>query len=323
MSRRWNWDFEDEQAARRKPLRLPLPDLKGPVKLSGAGRVQIRRRRLGAGIGLIVLIAVLVAALSGSAHRGPGSAGRNAQAAGGRPAGAPKPTETESDRRAAVASVLGYTPFLRAGGSRGRDVALTFDDGPGPYTPEVLAVLERFHVQATFFVIGKMLRYFGAAAAREVQDGDAIGDHTETHPMLAQLSAHEQREQLFEQIARVELLGGSRPDLFRPPYGSFNATTMRQLRALHLLMVLWSVDTGDYLQPGVPAIVERALAGARPGAIILMHDAGGTRTQTIAALPAIIRGIRAKGLHLVTVPQLALDDPPPAGQVLPPNLSGD
>jgi peptidoglycan/xylan/chitin deacetylase (PgdA/CDA1 family) len=98
---------------------------------------------------------------------------------------------------------------------------------------------------------------------------------------------------------------------------------MRELRALHLLMVLWSADTGDFAQPGVPVIVERALAGVHPGAIILMHDAGGVRTQTIAALPAIIRGIRARGYRLVTVPQLLLDDPPPAGQTLPPNLSGD
>jgi peptidoglycan/xylan/chitin deacetylase (PgdA/CDA1 family) len=87
--------------------------------------------------------------------------------------------------------------------------------------------------------------------------------------------------------------------------------------------VLWSVDTDDYRQPGIPVIVERALAGAHPGAIILMHDAGGAREQTIAALPIIIRALRARGFHLVTVPQLLMDDPPPAGQQLPPNLSGD
>ena len=78
-------------------------------------------------------------------------------------------------------------------------------------------------------------------------------------------------------------------------------------------MVLWSVDTDDYLQPGVSAIVQRALAGAHPGAIILMHDAGGTRTQTIEALPVIIRRLRARGFRLVTVPELLRDDPPPAG----------
>jgi peptidoglycan/xylan/chitin deacetylase (PgdA/CDA1 family) len=150
-----------------------------------------------------------------------------------------------------------------------------------------------------------------------------IGDHTENHPALARLPAHEQREELAEQIARIELLGGKRPVLFRPPYGSFNATTLSELRALHLLMVLWSVDTGDYRQPGVAAIVERALAGAHPGAIILMHDAGGVRTQTIAALPAIINGLRARGYRIVTVPQLLSDDPPPAGQPMPTSLSGD
>jgi peptidoglycan/xylan/chitin deacetylase (PgdA/CDA1 family) len=98
---------------------------------------------------------------------------------------------------------------------------------------------------------------------------------------------------------------------------------MRELHALHLLMVLWSADTQDYLQPGVATIVQRALEGAQPGAILLMHDGGGNRSQTIAALPAIITGLRARGYRLVTVPELLVHDPPPAGQPLPPNLSGD
>jgi peptidoglycan/xylan/chitin deacetylase (PgdA/CDA1 family) len=92
---------------------------------------------------------------------------------------------------------------------------------------------------------------------------------------------------------------------------------------MHLLMVLWSVDTGDYLQPGVSVIVQRVLEGAHPGAIILMHDAGGNRSQTVAALPTIIHKLRARGFHLVTVPQMMADDPPPHGQPLPTNLSGD
>ena len=221
-----------------------------------------------------------------------------------------------------VSATLAYTPFVREGGGSVRDVALTFDDGPGPYTPQLLSVLEGAHVRATFFAIGRMERYFGASTVRELQDGDAVGDHTETHPLLARLSAHEQHEELFEALVRIELQG-ARPNLFRPPYGSFNATTLRELHALGLLMVLWSADTGDYQQPGVPVIVQRALAGAHPGAIILMHDGGGDRAQTIAALPEIIHGLRARGYHLLTVPQLLRDDPPPAGQPLPPNLSGD
>jgi peptidoglycan/xylan/chitin deacetylase (PgdA/CDA1 family) len=234
-----------------------------------------------------------------------------------RPAGDP-----ENDRSAAVASVLAYTPFVKVAGTRAREVALTFDDGPGPYTPELLSVLERYHVKATFFAIGRMLEYFSASTVREIEDGDAIGDHTQNHPMLARMSAHEQHEELFEQIARVELLGGKRPVLFRPPYGSFNAVTLAQLRQLHLLMVLWSVDTGDYTVPGVEAIVQRALAGAKPGAIVLMHDAGGNRSETIAALPAIVSGLRKRGLHPVTVPRLLMDDPPLRGQPIPTSLTG-
>jgi peptidoglycan/xylan/chitin deacetylase (PgdA/CDA1 family) len=327
MTRRWNWDFEDERKARRaQPAPVP-PPAPAPRPASSADartperRVQLRRRRGAAAIVLLVLLVLVVAVASGSHH--PHAATASSARARALPLAKRPPGESENDQRAAVASVLAYTPFVKLGGTRSRDIALTFDDGPGPYTPAVLSVLERMRVHATFFVIGKMLRYFGAAAAREIEDGDVIGDHTETHPQLATLSPPDQYEELFEQIARVELLGGRRPVLFRPPYGSFNASTMRELRRLHLLMVLWSVDTDDYRQPGVQVIVERALAGAQPGAIILMHDAGGAREQTIAALPLIIRGLRARGFHLVTVPQLLIDDPPPAGLPLPPNLSGD
>ncbi len=283
-----------------------------------------RRRRALALVAAIVVLALAVALTAGDGGHSHATVGRliGTHVRVGNTSVHASDTP-EDDQNGAVSSVLAYTPFVKEGADRGRDVALTFDDGPGPYTPGVLSALERLHAHATFFVIGKMLRYFGPATARAIKDGDVIGDHTETHPEMARLSAHEQYEQLFEQIARIELLGGPRPVLFRPPYGSFNATTLRELHRLHLLMTLWSVDTGDYLQPGVSVIVQRALAGAHPGAIILMHDAGGTRTETIEALPAVIEGLRTRGFHLVTVPQLLRDDPPPPGQALPPNLSGD
>jgi peptidoglycan-N-acetylglucosamine deacetylase len=328
MPRHWNWDFEDERKARAPaaenaptPAASPATAAPSPPagERTGTRRTQIRRRRGAAAIALVALSAVILAIASGS-HHGHSAAASMPHAphlAITRP-----PSDPELDQRHAVASVLAYTPFVKEGGVHNRDVALTFDDGPGPYTPAILSALERRHVRATFFAIGKMLRYFGASLVREIEDGDVIGDHTETHPMLATLSRHDQYEELFEQIARVELLGGRRPVLFRPPYGSFNATTIRELRALHMLMVLWSVDTDDYEQPGVPVIVQRALEGVKPGAIILLHDAGGVRTQTIEALPLIIDGVRKRGYRLVTVPQLLMDDPPPAGQQLPPNLSG-
>jgi peptidoglycan-N-acetylglucosamine deacetylase len=329
MARHWNWDFEDEPGERavpRRPRRPPPPSAPAPPPRQApaaggappARLAQIRRRRVAAVIVALAVLIALVAVLAGSSGK---SAAQRRLATAAHAQKRPL-TEPENDQNKAVASVLAYTPFVREGSGKGHDVALTFDDGPGPYTPGVLGVLERYHVHATFFVIGKMLEYFSSSTVRAIEDGDVIGNHTEDHPYMAQLSAHDQQEQIAEQSARVEFVGGRRPVLFRPPYGSFNQTTFGLLKSNQLLMVLWSTDTDDFRQPGVETIVHNALEGARPGAIILMHDAGGTRDQTIAALPEIIKGIRAKGLRLVTVPELLMDEPPPAGQPLPSNLSG-
>jgi peptidoglycan-N-acetylglucosamine deacetylase len=285
-----------------------------------------RRRRGAAAIVAIALVALLIAAIgsssgSGKSHSHAKAATRTHLAVKRTPAEEQALTRKAEEK--AIDHVLSYTPAITAGGSHGNELALTFDDGPGPYTQQLVGVLNRYGVKATFFAIGEEERYFSAGTVLELRSGDVVGDHTETHPMLAPMSAHEQHEELFEQIARIELLGGPRPRLFRPPYGSFDATTFAQLKKLKLLMVLWSTDTDDYTLPGVPAIVQSALAGAHPGAIILMHDAGGDRSETVAALPAIIEGLRRKGLQPVTIPKLMLDDPPAAGQPLPTSLAGD
>jgi len=321
VSGHWKWDFEDEPpAARKSPPPPPQPRPPAAAELARR-RAQFRRRRGGAGLAALLLIALIVA-LSVSDHGGSAPIRRPRVTHGSAlPPGTPK--SLLSEERRAVEATLAYTPFVREGGGRGRDVALTFDDGPGPYTPGVLSALEQAHVRATFFPIGRMERYFGASTERQIRDGDVIGNHTENHPEMARLSPHEQHEELVEGEARVELAGGPRPQLFRPPYGSFNPVTMRELQRQKLLMVLWSVDTGDYEQPGVPVITQRVLEGAHPGAIMLLHDGGGDRAQTVAALPGIIRGLRERGYRLVTVPELLKDDPPPAGLPLPPNLSGD
>jgi peptidoglycan-N-acetylglucosamine deacetylase len=283
-----------------------------------------RRRRAVAAIVALAFLALAVAALT---SHGGGAHTTAKAAAPARAAVRHTPVEARALSRAAeeraINHVLSYTPAVRAGGTRGNEVALTFDDGPGPYTEQLVAELDRLGVHATFFAIGREERYFSAGTLAEIRSGDVIGDHTESHPMLASLSAHDQYEQLFEQIARIELLGGPRPRLFRPPYGSFNATTYKLLHKLRLLMVLWSTDTEDYTLPGAAAIARNALAGAHPGAIILMHDGGGDRSQTVAALPAIVAGLHRRGLRPVTIPRLMLDDPPPADQPLPTSLEGD
>jgi peptidoglycan-N-acetylglucosamine deacetylase len=287
---------------------------------------RFRRRRAVAGAALLAILALLITAVSsggGSRHHISTTDPTSRRATATSLTPAEREAQMHAAEERAIDTVLSYTPAVTSGGGKGHELALTFDDGPGPYTQQLVGVLNRLHAHATFFAIGEEERYFSAGTVLELHSGDVVGDHTETHPMMASLSAHEQREELDEQIARIELLGGPRPRLFRPPYGSFDATTFRLLHQLHLLMVLWSTDTSDYTLPGVPAIVQSALAGAHPGAIILMHDAGGDRSETIAALPAIIKGLRNKGLEPVTIPRLMLDDPPPRGQPLPTSLAGD
>jgi peptidoglycan/xylan/chitin deacetylase (PgdA/CDA1 family) len=330
---RWDWTWEDRSRAARTPTVEPEPTTDehdalvsaGGGTLAGRGSSQLfRRRRAGAGVGLLAIVVLVVGAFS--SHKDaplPATSPAKSHVAKLSPTQAERAAATARAERKAMDSVLTYTPFVRSGANRGNEVALTFDDGPGPYTQQLVAELDRLHVHATFFAIGSQERYFSAGTVAEINSGDVVGDHTETHPMMASLSPHDQYEQLFDQMAQIEVLGGARPRLFRPPYGSFDATTFREMHHLHLLMVLWSVDTGDYTLPGTRAIVRNALEGAKPGAIILMHDGGGNRSQTIAALAEIVKGLRKRGLRPVTVPRLLLDDPPPRGLPLPTPLAGD
>jgi peptidoglycan/xylan/chitin deacetylase (PgdA/CDA1 family) len=134
---------------------------------------------------------------------------------------------------------------------------------------------------------------------------------------MSTLSVGDQRSELLDQAAVISQAGAPFPRLFRPPYGIYNANTLALVHKYGMLMVMWTVDSGDYLRPGVATIVRSVVAGARPGAIILMHDAGGDRQQTVDALPGIIKALRARGYRFVTVPRLLLDNPPPRDQELP------
>jgi peptidoglycan-N-acetylglucosamine deacetylase len=230
------------------------------------------------------------------------------------PAGAPPVAPIER--------VLSYTSYVTVGTARKREVALTFDDGPGPYTPQILGVLERAHAPATFFAIGEWASRYPQVVRAEARAGFEIGDHTETHPFMTALPAAAQRAEIVDAAVAIQRAGGPFPHLWRPPYGAFNATTLEILRALKMLVVLWTVDTSDYARPGVSRIEYTAISGARPGAIILMHDGGGDRSETVAALPRIIAAIRRHGYRLVTVSQLVADDPPPRHQPAPQPLSG-
>jgi peptidoglycan/xylan/chitin deacetylase (PgdA/CDA1 family) len=311
-----------------------VPLSAGQLSARRALKRRQRRRRRVAVVAMTMVVAaaaLLVGVSTGGNGRTGAAEGRAAvRADHGKSAASsrahPRLTEPLQDQaeleHRQVGRVLAYTPYVRLAGRRRRDVALTFDDGPGPYTVKIISILRRDHATATFFTIGEEVRAFPRLVGTEARDGFEVGDHTETHAYLQEISSTAQRQQIAGAAEAIRHAGAPQPSLFRPPYGSFNATTLSILQRQRLLMVLWSVDTSDYSRPGTAKIAHAALTGIAPGAIILMHDGGGDRSETAAALPKIIRGLRKRGFHLVTVSQLVAADPPPHGQPPPQPLSG-
>jgi peptidoglycan/xylan/chitin deacetylase (PgdA/CDA1 family) len=313
--------MDDGSTALRNQPRPRRPA--GPSRTRGRGApLPHHRRRRAMALGLVAAIALIVGAAVGAGGAGApthlavhahASYFSRIQTLAGTGVGSFSAVE-QTAQNTAIDRTLAYTPYVRIAGKQHREIALTFDDGPGPYTPQILAVLAREKVPGTFFEVGESEKYFHASTAQIVARGYPIGDHTETHPMMSKLSARDQQAELLRQTAQIGDFGAPFPRLFRPPYGLWNASTLRLLKKYRMLMVLWTVDTNDYEQPGVQAIVHAAVSGAQPGAIILMHDAGGTRTETVQALPVIISKLRARGYKLVTVPRLLLDNPASANQ---------
>jgi peptidoglycan/xylan/chitin deacetylase (PgdA/CDA1 family) len=280
----------------------------------------VQRRRTVAGlIVAIALIALVAATANGGSDRDSKPPGVGLVGLAVHPSPLHLARNLDSPENKATSKVLQYTPFVSRGSARHREIALTFDDGPGPYTLQVVHTLRHLHAQATFFEVGQMIPVF-RQAGEEVHRYFPIGDHTESHPLLGRLPRGQQRTEVIDGAARLRLEGIDQlPRLFRPPYASYDANTFAVLRPLHMLMVLWSIDSQDYLRPGAKVIVHNVLSHAFAGAIVLMHDAGGERSQTIAALPAIVHKLRKRHYRIVTVPRLLLDAPPPKNQRPPPN----
>src|SRR2546423_247745 len=186
----------------------------------------------------------------------------------------------------------------------------------------LVKILRRRKVPATFFPVGYGIQRYGRYLQLLRRDGFVVGDHTMTHPLMQRFDLGAQANEIDGQAALVRGGGLPYPRLFRPPYGSFNQDTRNLLQERRMLMVLWSVNPQDYYRPGTKVIVSRTLAAVHPGAIVLMHDGGGDRSQTVAAVNMLIGRLRKRGYQLVTVPRLLQDDPPPRFQGPPPNLAG-
>lgn len=178
-------------------------------------------------------------------------------------------------------------------------VALTFDDGPGAFTPQILDVLAQKGVRGTFFVLGGNAAG-QASLLQQVRDGGhEIENHTWSHADLTTLTV----EQISSEITRTsDLLGGSR--FLRPPYGRYNATVTQVAGQLGLRLAMWDVDTGDWAADSADDIVQAVKEQVSPGAIILMHDGGIDRSATVAALPLVIDWLLEQGYALTTLSRL-------------------
>ncbi|MFC5662593.1 polysaccharide deacetylase family protein [Kitasatospora misakiensis] len=186
-------------------------------------------------------------------------------------------------------------------------VALTFDDGPHPrYTPQVLDVLARFDAPATFFCIGLHALAHPAVVRRIVAEGHALGNHSWSHAHLPDLGPIGLGDQLgFTADTLAHACGGTRPPRWlRPPYGGRSPELLDAVADLGLTTVLWDVEARDWERPGAEVIAERVLSRVRPGSVVLLHDGGGDRSRTVAALPAVITGLRERGYRIAGLEEL-------------------
>jgi peptidoglycan/xylan/chitin deacetylase (PgdA/CDA1 family) len=321
-------------APRRSPARRPTPGRRPPRRRRGIGLWPIT-------VALSVTLVVLVAMLVLRGQHGPveitetadaeaitlTTSGGGATASGGdaakdgeRPADATKARRARVAQGAAparaavkptVANGLLCAPAAdrpalvrrRAGGSSKR-IALTFDDGPSvKYTVPVLDILRRAKIPATFFVIGSQVKPNREIVRRIVRDGHALANHTWSHANVSAGGAAANTQLMDTQYAIQQAVGRA-GCLMRPPAGAVGPGLVAWLRKHKKVGVLWDVDSNDYQLPSAAKMVREIVSATRPGSIILLHDGGGDRTRTVAAVPRIIARLQAKGYEFVTVPDL-------------------
>ena len=175
-------------------------------------------------------------------------------------------------------------------------IALTIDDGPSPlYTPQVLRVLEKYGVPATFSMVGVNVSYYPAIAREVAAAGHTIINHTWDHARLTALSASRQQAEIARATDAIHAATGVHPRMFRAPYGVWTREALAYCASERLIPLDWSVDPRDWSRPGVSEIVSTIMRTTRSGSIILEHDGGGDRAQTVAALKIVLPRLIGEG----------------------------
>jgi peptidoglycan/xylan/chitin deacetylase (PgdA/CDA1 family) len=182
-----------------------------------------------------------------------------------------------------------------------RAIALTIDDGPDPtYTPQILRLLRRYGVTATFSMIGINVAAHPHLARSVAEAGHRIANHTWTHADLVRLPASGVRTEMARASDAIHAAAGVHPSLFRAPYGAWSPAVIKQCEQMKMVPLDWSVDPRDWARPGVSSIARNIMDNTRPGSIILEHDGGGNRSQTVAALRIVLPWLLHRGYHFQT-----------------------
>lgn len=247
--------------------------------------------------GILGLVGVLSIGLTacGVSAAGTGSgSSKSASDTGNQSSESPTKAKKAADANYPAAPQANWWPAKNS-----KYIYLTLDDGPGPQTGQILDVLKKHKVKATFFVIGKMVRTREALLQRVIDEGHGLGNHTYDHANLAQLSAAGVKDQLLH---AAEKIGPEAGACFRPPYGALNDRARQVASSVDMQPVLWTIDTDDWSPSASVGSISAQLRKAHPGSVVLMHDGGGDRTATAAALDKVIPELQAKGYQFATVP---------------------
>jgi peptidoglycan-N-acetylglucosamine deacetylase len=294
--------------------------MNGEGELMGYGDVDGRGGRVTRRVVLAALGGLLITgttAVAAAANRGQSGAGGQDPAAGG--TATPQPRHGGTAGQHGAGSMTGRRenggpaqpsghPRPQGGGTPAMPVyyiddgpmtvALTIDDGPGPvYTPQILQVLAEHGVTATFSMVGQNVASYPAIAREVAAAGHAIANHTWSHPDLPTLPSATVRDEITRAAGAIHDATGQVPTLFRAPYGAWSPALLDYCASQGLTPLDWSVDPRDWARPGVTAIVRNILATTRTGSIILEHDGGGDRSQTVAALTIVLPRLLDEGFR--------------------------
>ncbi|MFC7583325.1 polysaccharide deacetylase family protein [Nonomuraea antimicrobica] len=193
-------------------------------------------------------------------------------------------------------------------------IALTFDDGPGKYAGTLLDTLKKYDAKATFFLEGQYVKSRPAYVKRMAAEGHELGNHSYSHPDFTKIEAGAVKNEIQKTQDAVKKAAGVEPKLLRPPYGMADLATSDVAAEFGMPMILWTAGSQDWSSKNVEAIQKQTLAVAKPNGIILMHD---WVKQTVDGMPALIKTLKNKGYHLVTVSDVIKNEKLEPGDIFP------